>query len=78
MKDAVSAPHPSPPAMVPAMPQYSPRQHLPSSAPMITPGKIVVCGFALALALFFALIFCPPNFALSDEHDFDFALCCAL
>ena len=33
-------------------------------------GKIVVCGFALALALFFALIFCPLNFALSDGHDF--------
>ena len=45
---------------------------------LIQVGKIVVCGFALALALFFALIFCPPNFALSDEHDFEFALCCAL
>ena len=28
-------------------------------------GKIVVCGFALALALCFALYFCPVDFALA-------------
>ena len=28
-------------------------------------GKIVVCGFALALALCFALYFCPVIFALA-------------
>ena len=34
------------------------KTHLPS-------GKIVVCGFALALALCFALYFCPVIFALA-------------
>ena len=31
----------------------------------ISSGKIVVCGFALALALCFALYFCPVIFALA-------------
>ena len=51
------------------VPHFFPIQSQPNilsvSSLFASVGKIVVCGFALALALCFALYFCPVDFALA-------------